>query len=184
MDGRYLMYGYFGSGAFDLGLIPMMGDRKPRAYSDSKFFEGAGEFSPDGKWVAYISNESGRMEVYIRPFVVSGAEGAAVHSGKWQVSTAGGADPKWSPDGKELYFLDPEGDMMAAPIALAGSALAPGTPVKLFHAPIVGGGQNFATPQYDVARDGRFLINVELASAAPESSPIILIQNWNPLNNQ
>jgi eukaryotic-like serine/threonine-protein kinase len=184
-DGRYLMYGYFGSGLINLGVIPMTGDRKPRAaFPDAKFFEGSGEFSPDGKWVAYISDESGRMEVYIRPFGVSAAEGAAVHSGKWQVSTAGGASPKWSPDGKELYFLDPQGDMMAAPIALAGSALTPGTSVKLFHAPIVDGGENYALPQYDVAPDGRFLINVELESAAPESSPIILIQNWNPLNNQ
>ncbi|MEJ0006450.1 MAG: hypothetical protein WDM77_08830 [Steroidobacteraceae bacterium] len=70
--------------------------------------------------------------------------------------------------------------MMAAPITLAGSALTPGTSVKLFHAPIVDGGQNFALSQYDVAPDGRFLINIELESAAPESSPIILIQNWNP----
>jgi eukaryotic-like serine/threonine-protein kinase len=184
VDGRYLMDGYLGSGVVALGVIPMTGDRKPRAYPDSKFFEGAGEFSPDGKWVAYISDESGRMEVYISPFVVSAAKGAAAHSGKWQVSTAGGTMPKWSADGKELYFLDPQGDMMAAPIALAGSALTPGTSVKLFHAPIVGGGQNIAAPEYDVARDGRFLINVELESAAPESSPIILIQNWNPLNNQ
>ena len=162
----------------------MTGDRKPRAFSDSKFFEGAGEFSPDGKWVAYISDESGRMEVYIRPFVVSGAAGAAVRSGKWQVSTAGGTSPRWSPDGKELYFIDPEGDMMAAPITLAGSALTPGTSVKLFHAPIVGGGQNFSLPQFDVTPDGRFLINAALDAAAPESSPIILIQNWNPLIKQ
>ena len=162
----------------------MTGDRKPRVYPDLKFSEGWGEFSPDGKWMAYISDESGRMEVYISPFVLSGAEGAAVRAGKWQVSTAGGTHPRWSPDGKELYFLDPQGDMMAAPIDLAGAALTPGTPVKLFHAPIWAGGQNYATPQYDVARDGRFLINVELESAAPQSSPIILIQNWNPLNKQ
>ncbi len=89
-DGRYLMYGYFGSSVIDLGVIPMTGDRKPRAFPGSKFFEGAGEFSPDGKWMAYISDESGRMEVYIRPFVMSAVEGAAVHSGKWQVSTGGG----------------------------------------------------------------------------------------------
>jgi Tol biopolymer transport system component len=174
------MYGYFGSSVIDLGVIPMTGDRKPRTNPNSKFFEGSGEFSPDGKWVAYISDESGQIEVYIRPFVLSAAEGAAAHSGKWQVSTGGGACPKWSPDGKELYFLDPEGDMMAAPIDLAGAALTPGTSAKLFHAPIVGGGQNFALSQYDVAPDGRFLINIELESAAPESSPIILIQNWNP----
>ncbi|MEJ0007714.1 MAG: hypothetical protein WDM77_15445 [Steroidobacteraceae bacterium] len=180
-DGRNLLYVYLGS-SIDLGVLPMTGNRKPRAFLNSPFIEGNGEFSPDGKWVAYQSNESGQTQVYIRPFIEPGVADAtqAAHSGKWQVSTAGGISPKWSPDGRDLYFLNPGGDMMAAPIAFAGSAVTPGTPAKLFQALAVGGGTNNAGPQFDVARDGRFLINTVLDTTAPEPSPIILIQNWNP----
>jgi Tol biopolymer transport system component len=178
-DGRYLLYVYLDpKTSYDLWVLPMTGDRKPRAFLNSPSIEGAGEFSPDGMWVAYESNESTRTEVYIRPFVAPGAVGAAksAHSGQWQVSTAGGTFPKWSPNGKELYFLNPQGEMMAATITFAGSALTPGTPAKLFESRVVGD----AGPEYDVARDGRFLINAVLDTAPPKLSPIILIQNWNP----
>jgi Tol biopolymer transport system component len=180
-DGRNLMYVYLGS-AIDLGVLPTTGDRKSRAFLDSQFVEGNGEFSPDGKWMAYQSNESGVTQVYIRPFVESDAADAtpAANAGKWQVSTAGGVSPRWGQAGKELFFVNPAGDMMAAPIAFTGSAVTAGTPVKLFQARVVDGGENQAGPQYDVARDGRFLINTVLETAAAESSPIILIQNWNP----
>ena len=94
------------------------------------------------------------------------------------MSTAGGNYPKWRPDGKELYYLNPAGSMMAVPIAVSGSTLAPGAPVALFPTRIVGGGSNVsASRQYDVAPDGRFLINTELESAA---APITLLMNWNP----
>ncbi len=181
-DGRYLMYAYLGAGSnMDVGVIPMTDNPKPWAFLNSPFVEGGAEFSPDGRWVAYQSDEATRPEVYIRPFVAADAAGAMpAHSGKWQVSTAGGIHPKWSPDGKELFYLNPAGEMMAAPIAFSGSALTPGTSVKLFQTRIVDGGQNIGGPQYDVARDGRFLINTVLDSAAAEASPIILIQNWDP----
>jgi hypothetical protein len=93
------------------------------------------------------------------------------------VSTAGGAFPAWRPDGKELYYLNPAGAMMAAPITISGATLEPGAPVVLFRMRIAGGGVDGQQGrQYDVAPDGRFLINRELDSAA---SPITLIQNWN-----
>jgi hypothetical protein len=144
--------------------------------------EGAPEFSPDGRWVAYQSNETMRRQVYVRPFITPEDAGAtsSAHSGKWQVSIAGGAYPKWSANGRELFFLDPVGAMMAATISYSGSALAPGTPVKLFSTRVQGGGVGDGGPQYDVARDGRFLINTVLETTASEPSPIILIQNWNP----
>jgi Tol biopolymer transport system component len=181
-DGRYLLYVVAGSGTgLDLAVLPMTGDRKVWKFLDSTFDEGGGEFSPDGKWVAYESNESARREVYVRPFVEPSAGGAAPvsRSGKWQVSIEGGTYPKWSPDGSELYFLNPAGEMMAAPITYARSAIAPGTPVKLFDAHILGGGTDFQQgPQYDVAPDGRFLINT-VPGAATGGSTITLIQNWN-----
>ncbi len=99
-------------------------------------------FSPDGRWVAYQSNESGRQEIYMRPFVPPGAAGTAASTagGQWQVSTAGGIVPVWRPDGKELYYLNPAGAMMAAPITVTGATLEPGAPVVLFPTRIVGGG--------------------------------------------
>jgi hypothetical protein len=80
-----------------------------------------------------MSNESGRMEIYVRPFVPPGgvATAAGAAGGQWQVSTAGGIDPVWRPDGRELYYLNPAGAMMAAPITVTGSTLMPGAPVVL-----------------------------------------------------
>jgi hypothetical protein len=95
------------------------------------------------------------------------------------VSTAGGIHPVWRPDGKELYYLNPAGAMMAAPITVTGATLEPGAPVVLFPTRIYGGGVERAGQgrQYDVAPDGRFLINTVLDEA---SAPITLLQNWNP----
>lgn len=99
------------------------------------------------------------------------------------MSSSGGAYPRWRRDGKELYFVAPTGAMMAAPITVRGSTLAPGEPVELFPTRIVGGGIGGGTTgrEYDVARDGRFLINTVLDSAA---APIRVIQNWNPEGKQ
>jgi serine/threonine-protein kinase len=130
--------------------------------------------------VAYHSNESGRNEVYVRPFVPPGAAGtvAGAAGGQWQVSTAGGIHPVWRPDGKELYYLDPAGAMMAAPITVTGATLAPGAPMMLFPTRIYGRGVDAQLGrQYDVALNGRFLINTVLNDAA---APITLLQNWNP----
>jgi len=85
------------------------GDRKPYAFLSTPFNEQGGVFSPDGRWVAYQSNESGRDEIYVRPFPGPG--------GQWQVSTAGGSDPRWRPDGKELYYLAPDLKLMAAAVS-------------------------------------------------------------------
>jgi hypothetical protein len=94
------------------------------------------------------------------------------------VSTAGGIHPAWGPEGKELYYLSPAGEMMAAPITVTRSTLALGAPVKLFPTRTVGGGIDAAQRrQYDVAADGRFLINTVLDIGAV---PITLLQNWNP----
>ena len=94
------------------------------------------------------------------------------------MSTAGGIFPRWRPDGRELYYLGPDGQMMAAPVTATGTTLEPGTPVALFQTRIVGGGTvSGQGRQYDVAHDGRFLINTVLDDAA---SPITVILNWKP----
>jgi Tol biopolymer transport system component len=180
-DGRFLLYYSIDPQTNrDLWVLPLEGDRTPWVLLKTPFDERHGAFSPDGRWVAYQSNESGRDEIYIRPFggaAASGADAAAAGR-QWQVSTVGGVFPRWRRDGKELYYLAPNGALMAAPITVTGATLAPGAPVALFPIGVYGGGVDIAqNRQYDVTRDGRFLINTVLDEAA---APITLIQNWNP----
>jgi serine/threonine protein kinase/Tol biopolymer transport system component len=174
LDGRFLMYFEAKSPAGpDLWVLPMNGEHKPFLFLDISANKTWGQFSPDGRWVAYQSNESGRFEIYVRPFP-PGPGG-----GQWPVSSSGGTYPKWRPDGKELFYLAPGGGLMAATIAAKGATLEVGTPVALFQTRIAGGGAMLvgSRQQYDVARDGRFLINVETESTPP---PITLVWNWKP----
>jgi Tol biopolymer transport system component len=143
-------------------------DRKLRPFLQTAFDERMGQFSPDGRWVAYQSNESGRYEIYVRPFPGPG--------GQWQVSTNGGIMPRWRRDGKELYYISRDDSLMATPMALSAATLQPGTPVTLFRTRIVGGGVSTDfRHEYDVSADGRFLIVVAADSVA---SPITLLLNW------
>jgi Tol biopolymer transport system component len=176
-DGRYLLYFSIDPQTkADLWVQPMTGDQKPWLFLKSPFDEKYGQFSPDGRFVAYQSDESGRYEIYLRPFTPPG-KAANPTGGQWQISTDGGIQPRWSPDGRELYYLDPHGRMMAVPIMLP---VAPGKPELLFPTRILGGGveaqQGF---QYAVARDGRFLIDT-VVEDNKSTAPIRLIQNWQP----
>ena len=180
-DGRFLLY-YSNDPrtGYDLGVLPLTGERTPSVFLQTPFDERWGTFSPDGRWVAYMSDESGRHEIYVRPFVPPDTVVTAttVAEGKWQVSTMGGVHPVWRPDGKELYYLNPSGSMMAVSITVKGSTLESAAPVELFPTRILGGGtQAQQGRQYDVAPDGRFLINTVLGDTV---APITLIQNWNP----
>jgi hypothetical protein len=106
----------------------------------------------------------------VRPFPGPG--------GQWQISTEGGISPCWSSTGKELYYIAADATLMAAPIEAKGATLEPGRPVALFRTRIYGGGTDINVgTNYDVARDGRFLINTVLYDVA---SPITLIQHWKP----
>jgi Tol biopolymer transport system component len=165
-DGRFILY-HSSLNNGDLMVLPLTGDRKPFPLLSTPFNEQQGAFSPDGKWVAYQSNESGRDEIYVRPFPGPG--------GQWQVSTGGGISPRWRADGKELYYLAPDDKLMAVLVAIQGSALAPGTPEALFQTHMPSAPYR---PQYDVARDGRFLIDTEAETTSSE--PIHLLLNWKP----
>ncbi len=153
-----------------------MSDRKPIPFANSIYQEREGKFSPDGQWVAYQSDESGRFEVYVQAFPGPGA--------KSLVSTDGGAQPRWRADGRELFYIGLDGKLMATPVTPAegGQRLEAGTPVALFATHIAGGPILATGPfrhQYAVAPDGqRFLINVE--SEEGVTSPITLVLNWNP----
>jgi hypothetical protein len=167
-DGRFILFNDGGLGKNALMVLPMTGgDRKPYPFLRTPFNERQGAFSPDGKWVAYTSNESGRNEVYVRPFPGPG--------GQWQISTGGGAMPRWRPDGEELYYVSPDDRLMAVAASAPAGTFVPGTPEALFqtHIAPVSTRQN-----YDVARDGRFLIVTQLDDASTE--PIHLLLNWHP----
>lgn len=153
---------------FDLWILPLSGDRKPYPYLQTPYNEVWGQFSPDGKWVAYYSDESGKFEVYIRPFPDSGA-------GKWQVSTAGGTIPRWRQDGKELYYIAENGDLDAVPI-LSGSTFSYGAPIPLFRLP---SSSYVDDTIYDVSPDGqRFLVSTPQGEVPPSSIRMVL--NWQP----
>jgi Tol biopolymer transport system component len=167
-DGRFLLYHVTDpKTGGDLWALPMMGaDRKPIAVATTPFTEHNGQFSPDGRLVAYETNESDRFEIVVQTFPDP--------VGKWQLSTAGGRQPRWRADGKELYFLAPDSTMMAVTVAASGTTLEAGKPVALFPTNLAWG-QDKA--QYAVARDGRFLFNQTTETTAP---PVTLIQHWNP----
>jgi len=149
--------------------VALSGDRRPISFVKTAFLERAGQFSPDGRWVAYHSNETGPYEVYVRGFPGSG--------GQQQVSTSGGIQARWRSDGQELYYIAPDGMLMAVAITMNGAALEPGTPVALFRTRIWGGGTNATqNQQYDVSPDGRFLLNVAVDDVA--MAPITLLLNW------
>jgi Tol biopolymer transport system component len=166
----YLLYRNTGpKTGYDLWALPLTGDRKPFAVVQTEFEERDGQFSPDGKWVAYQSNESGRFEIYVQPFPGPG--------GKWLVSSNGGAQVRWRPDGKEIFYVATMDEkLMAVPIALAGNQPEIGAPTALFTARLGGAVQGLFKQQYMVSTDGqRFLVNAVADEAA---SPISLILNW------
>lgn len=124
-DGRWLMYYEVNpTTGRDLWALDMTDGRAPRVFANTPAEEVPAQFSPDGRLVAYQTNESGRFEVVVRPF----PDGA----GKWQVSTGGGVSPRWRADGRELYFLAPDTMLMAVPVSAAGPSFEAGTPVALF----------------------------------------------------
>lgn len=166
-DGRYILFASAinnGSTNRDIWVLPLFGDRKPFPYLQTPFDEGRAMFSPDSHWVAYVSNESGRLEIYVSTFPAGG--------GKWQVSQGGGVQPEWGRDGKELYYEAPSGGVMEAKITEKGRAVEIGMPHQLFKVSAVSlGGTGFA-----VAPDGKRFLMVEAELAA--SQPLTLVTNW------
>jgi hypothetical protein len=133
-----------------------------------------GQFSPDGKWVAYASNETGKWQIYVTSFPDA--------RGKWQVSTSGGEQPRWRGDGKELFYIGLDGKMMVA-LVTTGANFDASTPGALFQAGVRPAISSNDTFDYDVSRDGqRFLIITQAKTG--ESQPISVIVNWNAKLNK
>ena len=143
------------------------GDRKPFLFLQTAFNEVRPAFSPDGRWIAYQSDESGRWEIYIRPFPGPG--------GKWQVSTNGGSRPRWRGDGKELFYFDFDNFITVAETNLDSSTVEIGVVRPLFSFRPFGGG---GTELYDVTADGQRFLVVETTGSAETSSPVTLVVNW------
>ena len=172
-DGQVLLYAVQHSKTgMDLWALPRAGDRKPFPVVQTPFDELAGQFSPDGRWVSYQSNESGQMQIYVQPFPRSG--------GPWQVSTEGGSQPRWRLDGRELFYVAPDVRLMAVPIGVGADTrtLERGVPVPLFRTRLASGASisGLSKPQYAVAADGRFLMNVVVEGAT--APPITVVLNW------
>ncbi len=171
-DGKFILVQYNGN-QLDIAAIPLSGNNpKPIPFVTSSTDDGQAQFSPDGHWVAYTSGESGRSEVYVRPFP-SG-------DGKWQISSDGGSEPRWRSDGKELFYLTADGTLMSVSID-AKSSFEVTSAVSLFKTrtfPIPMGAWGGAA-QYDVSNDGsRFLINTIVVPPTP--SNLYVIVNWKP----
>ena len=171
-DGRYIAYmrrdpkSRTGNDIWALPMFPdNSGDQKPFPVVATNFVDVTPSFSPDGKWLAYANDETGRFEVYIQPFP-SGA-------GRWQVSTGGGARPNWRKDGKELFFFSIDQQMMAVDVNQKGASLQLGAPHALFKAATVNG----PSGPYAVSADGKkFIMNTILPQSITE--PLTLITNW------
>jgi hypothetical protein len=150
---------------YHLWALPLFGDGKPFPIVKSTFDERFSAISPDGKWMAYQSNESGRWEIYITAFPGGGA--------KWQVSSVGGNAAKWRGDGKEIFYLDPSDNLVAVDVNASSSAVQLGTPHTLFQA--IGIQREYGP--FDVSADGKkFLINS--GNLKEGSDPFTLVQNW------
>jgi eukaryotic-like serine/threonine-protein kinase len=182
-DGRFLLYSspVANSGPVNLWLLPLTGaggaSIRPVPFLKTAFHEIQGRFSPDGHFIAYASDESGKLEVYVQPFPAS--LGGKFAGGKWVVSKGGGTQPTWRRDGKELFYISADSKMMAVEVSTSPTFKA-GVPKALFAAPIFGGGAFGVVHRYDVTANGqRFLINAFSPGGAPSSSPpITVVLNW------
>jgi len=164
-DGRYLLFDSNNpKTGRDIWVLPMKGERKPYLFLQTDYQESEAMFSPDGRWVAYRSNESGREEIYVKPF-----PGPA---GRWQVSTGGGTRAKWRRDGKEILYLADDDKIMSAEIRVKGTAIEVGAVKALFQVRPQRPGSIF-----DATADGqRFLVNAAVVEQS--ASPVTLVVNW------
>jgi eukaryotic-like serine/threonine-protein kinase len=177
-DGRFIAYNTTSPGKYatELWILPLFGERKPYPFLRGSFDVGQGRFSPDGRWMAYSSDESGRGEVYVTPFPGGGS--------KFQVSAAGGSIPRWRRDGKELFYLAADSELMAAEVDGSGSSFQVATVRPLFHLLLKTGIARLDLEptsdqiSYDAGPDGKwFVVN---APPIGNSPPITLITDWTP----
>jgi Tol biopolymer transport system component len=171
-DGRYILYKELdeAEGTADLWVLPLDGDRQPVRILGTGFDERDGQFDPDVQWLAYESDESGAPEIYIQPFPGPGA--------KTKVSVAGGTQVRWRADGKELFYIDTDENLVAVPVDLTGKSPKIGTSVPLFRTN-TGRIRSMFRQQYVVARDGQRFLIMTAEGDAP-AVPVTVLFNWKP----
>src|ERR1041385_2215439 len=166
-DGRYILYESENTKTKgDLWIFPMGGDKKPFPFVQTEALEYTGRFSPDGRWIAYSSDESGKMEVYVQAFPLT--------QGKWQVSTGGGGAPQWSKDGRQIFYIAPDKNLMEVDVKGIGTSFEQGIPKPLFNVDV----DSYQAPnRYAVSKDGkRFLVNTSIEGTSLK--PIMVVINW------
>ena len=174
-DGRFLLYQQSTTRGYDLGVLPIAGDRKATSFVDSPANEVQGRFSPNGRWVAYTSDESGKFEVYVRPFPAESTQSTTI-------SIAGGMQPEWRRDGKELFYISADGKLTAVPVVTDGAAFSAGAPRALFDVEVPEATAPYAT-DYAVTADGqRFLVNTVVDQ--PTRPALTVILNWTAALNK
>ncbi|HLV97023.1 MAG TPA: protein kinase [Candidatus Acidoferrales bacterium] len=169
-DGRFIAYEELdtkGATGWNIWILPLSGNRGPFPFLQTQFNEKNAVFSPDGRWLAYQSDESGKLEIYVTSFPTP--------RGRWQVSSDGGAMPKWRRDGKAIYYLAPGAKLMEAAVAENGSAIEVAQPRALFQ-PRLPEDYDSWMDFYDVASDGKRFLFMERQETAP--TPASLVTNW------
>jgi serine/threonine protein kinase len=171
-DGRYAVFSrqHANAGAaYDTWLLDMSGEKKATPLVESPFDKVTARISPDGRWIAYATNDTGMYQIVVQSF-------PDPNGGRWQITAQGGFEPKWRHDGRELYYLAFDGKLMAVPIK-TDKTFEAGTAAPLFETPLqVGRSLSSRDRRYDVSSDGRFLIVTPMNTAGPQ--PIVAVVNW------
>ena len=170
-DGKYIVCDKNGGPRtkVDLWILPTTPGEQPFPYLATEFEEAHAQFSPDGRWIAYTSNESGRAEVYVQSFPIGG--------GKWQVSTTGGDQAQWRSDGKELLYIAADNSLMTVAVSTSDSGIDVGRPTNLFAALIPGGGLTDDRNHFAVSPDGQRILLNNLVDTTFQQ-PLTLVLNW------
>jgi len=172
-DGTRLVFDEFGQTGIDVRMVTLDGERRAVSLIATTFSEQSSDLSSDGRWMAYQSTESGRDEVYVRPF-------PNVDGGRWQLSSGGGTNPLWAHNSRELFYVDPEGRIVAVPIQL-DSGFSAGSPRVIVDRPFAAALRGFGARMYDVSPDGQRFLLVKPVDGAQQKAPppqIIVIQDW------
>ena len=165
-DGRSLFYTVFTPTGTDIAVIPLAGG-EPRMVVATPAEERYAKLSPDGRWLAYVSNENGRFEVYVQPMPQTGS--------KWLVSRGGGLQPQWSADGGDLYFIATDRKLMVMGITTDGAALVPSVPTALMNTNVTEWELSNQGTGYVVPPDGKRIL---ISTSTDVGRPITLLQNW------